>query len=228
MRIMALIIFQEVYGHTHMNILLIAQVFALAGLVAAVYGIRRRFMETKRRALPADRSIPKGDPRHGIAYAFTAGMMPWAKESTRLHMIAYLRGIGFHVGIFTALGAVAVSPFWGALPALVSVSLFWVLLTGALLGAAGGVMRLAEHNLRGLSLADDHFAVWLTTVFIGMTALGLILPAVRPAMYLIAGLTLIYIPLGKIRHCLYFFFSRTFFGKFFGRRAVYPHPQPAE
>jgi hypothetical protein len=36
---------------------------------------------------------------------------------------------------------------------------------------------------------------------------------------------LVYIPLGKIRHCLYFFFSRTFFGKFFGRRAVFPHPQ---
>jgi hypothetical protein len=211
-----------------MNMLLIAQLFALAGVVAGAYGIYRRYQETSRRALPGDRSAPKGDPHDGIAYAFTSGMMPWAKESTRIHAIAYLRGIAFHVGIFTALGAVALSPFWTQLPSLLMDLLFWILVAGSLLGGAGGVMRLAEHNLRGLSLPDDHFAVWLTSLFIGVTALGLILPALRPAMYFLAGLTLIYIPLGKVRHCLYFFFSRTFFGKFFGRRAVLPHPQPVE
>lgn len=211
-----------------MNILLFAELFALAGLLAGAYGIHLRYVRTKRRMLPSDRSALKGDPRNGIAYAFTAGMMPWAKESTRIHVIAYLRGIGFHVGIFAALGAVAISPFWAALPAMASTLLFWVLTIGCLLGAAGGVMRLAEHNLRGLSLPDDHFAVWLTTLFIGVTALGLLNPGFKVAMYSIAGLTLIYIPLGKVRHCLYYFFSRTFFGKFFGRRAVLPHPQPAK
>jgi hypothetical protein len=45
-------------------------------------------------------------------------------------------------------------------------------------------------------------------------------------MYIISALTFIYVPLGKIRHCLYFFFSRIFFGKFFGRRAVFPHGTP--
>jgi hypothetical protein len=33
-------------------------------------------------------------------------------------------------------------------------------------------------------------------------------------------LTLVAIPLTKIRHCLYFFFSRFFFGRFHGRRAA--------
>jgi len=203
--------------------MLIAQLLALAGLIIGLSGIIRRYTETKRRAVPADSSPVKGDIPNGIRYAFTTGMMPWAKESTRLHMIAYLRGIGFHIGIFAAIGAVIISPFWGYLPSLLSWSLFWVLTLGAILGAAGGIMRIAEHNLRGLSLPDDHFAVWLTTLFITVAGLAVLNEAFMIPMYIVSAITFAYIPLGKIRHCLYFFFSRIFFGKFFGRRAVFSH-----
>lgn len=206
--------------------MLIFQLLALAGLAAGLFGIYLRYAETKRRALPIDKSPVKGNIPHGIAYAFTTGMMPWAKESTRIHLIAYLRGIGFHIGIFAAIGTVILSPLWGFLPPLLSSTLFWVLIPGALLGAAGGLMRLAEHNLRGLSLPDDHFAVWLTTLFIAVTGLGLVFEAFVVPMYIVSAVTFAYIPLGKIRHCMYFFFSRTFFGKFFGRRAVFPHGTP--
>lgn len=205
--------------------MLIWQLLALAGLAAGLFGIYRRYAETKRRALPTDQSPIKGNPSHGISYAFTTGMMPWAKEATRIHMIAYLRGIAFHAGIFTAIAAVILSPFWGVLPPLLSGLLFWVLALGALLGAAGGVMRIAEHNLRSLSLPDDHFAVWLTTLFMIVTGLALVNESFIIPMYVVSAITFLYIPLGKIRHCLYFFFSRMFFGKFFGRRAVFPHPE---
>lgn len=201
------------------------QFLTLAGLAAGLIGIYLRYAETKRRALPTDKSPVKGNISHGITYAFTTGMMPWAKESTRIHMIAYLRGIGFHLGIFAAIGAVIISPFWGSLPAFLSGILFWALILGAVLGAAGGIMRIAEHNLRGLSLPDDHFAVWLTTIFIMTAGLALVNEAFIIPMYMVSIITFIYIPLGKIRHCLYFFFSRLFFGKFFGRRAVFPHPE---
>lgn len=204
----------------------IFQLLALAGLVAGLFGIYLRYTETKRRVLPTDKSPIKGNISHGITYAFTQGMMPWAKESTRIHMIAYLRGIGFHVGIFTAIGAVIISPFWGSLPLLLFPVLFSILIIGAFLGAAGGIMRIAEHNLRGLSLPDDHFAVWLTTLFITVAGLSVINDAFIIPMYIVSAITFIYIPLGKIRHCLYFFFSRIFFGKFFGRRAVFPHGTP--
>jgi len=206
-----------------MNILIFSQLLALVGLMAAVYGISRRYVETKRRTLPADKSPLKGNPRQGVVYAFTLGMLPWAKESTRIHMIAYLRGIGFHIGIFAALGALIISPFWGRLPAAMTAMLTIVLGIGPLLGAAGGVMRIAEHNLRALSSPDDHFAVWLVTVWMAVSALAVWNAAFLPAFYVLSAITLAYIPLGKIRHCLYFFFSRTFFGKFFGRRAVFPH-----
>jgi len=205
--------------------MLIAQLLALTGLIIGLVGIIFRYAETKRRALPADGSLVKGDISNGIRYAFTMGMMPWAKESTRIHMIAYLRGIGFHIGIFAAIGAVIISPFWGYLPLLLSRTLFWVLTIGAILGAAGGVMRIVEHNLRSLSLPDDHFAVWLTTLFMTVAGLAVLNEVFMIPMYIVSALTFVYMPLGKIRHCLYFFFSRIFFGKFFGRRAVFPHPQ---
>ena len=201
------------------------QLLALAGLIAGLFGIYLRYAETKRRLLPTDKSPTKGNISHGIMYAFTTGMMPWVKESTRIHMIAYLRGIGFHIGIFTAIGSVILSPLWGFIPAWVRLLLGIVLGIGAILGAAGGVMRIAEHNLRGLSLPDDHFAVWLTTLFIAVAGLGVLNEAFVIPMYIVAAITFTYVPLGKIRHCLYFFFSRTFFGKFFGRRAVFPHPE---
>jgi hypothetical protein len=205
--------------------MLIFQLLALAGLVAGLYGIYLRYTETKRRLLPTDQSPIKGNISHGITYAFTKGMMPWAKESTRIHLLAYLRGIGFHVGIFTAIGTVIVSPFWTFLPPLLSLTLFWVLTIGAFLGAAGGIMRATERNLRGLSLPDDHFAVWLTTLFIAVTGLAVLNEAFIVPMYIVSAITFVYVPFGKIRHCLYFFFSRIFFGKFFGRRAVFPRPE---
>jgi hypothetical protein len=63
------------------------------------------------------------------------------------------------------------------------------------------------------------------TFFILTSGLALVFEACVVPMYILAAITFAYVPLGKIRHCLYFFFSRTFFGKFFGRRAVYPHPE---
>ena len=205
--------------------MLIFQILALAGLIVGLFGIYFRYAQTKRRALPADNSPIKGDIPGGIRYAFTTGMMPWAKESTRIHMIAYLRGIGFHLGIFAAIGAAITSPFWGYFPSFLSWTLFWALTIGAILGAAGGTMRIVEHNLRGLSLPDDHFAVWLTTLFITVAGLAVVNEAFMIPMYLVSAVTFVYVPLGKIRHCLYFFFSRIFFGKFFGRRAVFPHSE---
>jgi hypothetical protein len=86
-------------------------------------------------------------------------------------------------------------------------------------------MRIVERNLRGLSTPDDHFAVWLLTVFMVAAALAVWNVTFLIPFYIISAIMLVYLPMGKIRHCLYFFFSRIFFGKFFGRRAVFPHPE---
>ncbi len=208
--------------------LMIFKIIALAGLLVGSVGLLRRFVDTNKRGLPSDKSTLKGKPGKGVAYAFTLGMAPWAKESTRLHMISYLRGIGFHIGIFMSIGLLLISPVIPRLPAWIKSVTTFIILGGALLGVAGGVVRIIEHRLRTLSTPDDHFAVWLVTIWMALSATALWYSEILRIYYLFSAITLAYIPLGKIRHCLYFFFSRIFFGKFFGRRAVLPHPEPIE
>jgi hypothetical protein len=207
-----------------MNAVTIAQLFALAGLAAAAGGLALRWRETSRRALPIDRAPAKGNVGNGVVYAFTLGMAPWSKESTRLHAVAYLRGVGFHAGIFLGLAALAFSPAWSFLPAVARQVLATVLALGALLGIAGLAMRVTEKRLSALSTADDYVSVALVSLFLVFVALAMWNSQFLAPMYGVSAVMLAYIPLGKIRHCLYFFFSRLFFGRFFGRRGVLPHP----
>jgi len=206
------------------TLLILTRLLALAALIFAVAAFTLRWRATMRRPLALDRSPAKGDPKSGVLYAFSLGMMPWAKESTRRHLLAYLRGIGFHVGIFAGLLALLVSPFWSWLPQAVLLAFAALTALGAAFGLAGEVMRWAERNLRRLSTPDDHASVLLVTAFLAATSAALAHPAWMPAMYLSGALLFLYAPLGKIRHCIYFFFSRLFFGLFIGRRAVV-HPR---
>jgi nitrate reductase gamma subunit len=210
-----------------MSTLSIAQGVALAGLGVAAVGLALRWRETVRRPAPVDRAPPRGDPTRGLLYAFTLGMAPWTKESTRLHAAAYLRGVGFHLAIFAGLAVAVAMPLWPALPPFVRGIGLAVLGFGALLGLAGMLMRLRDPHLRALSTPDDHAAVLLVTAFLVGAALALWQMRFAPLMYLSAGLMLAYIPLGKIRHCLYFFLARGYYGRFVGRRGVLPHQIPA-
>ncbi len=207
-----------------MTLLLLTQGIAAAALGFAVLAFTLRWRAAARRPLPVDRSPAKGSARSGVLYAFTLGMMPWAKESTRRHRWAYLRGIGFHLGIFAGLLAFLASPGWSKLPSFVLTGLAVLTSLGAILGAAGTGMRLVERNLRRISTPDDHASVLLVTAFLAATSAALARPAWMPAMFLSGAVMLVYAPLGKIRHCIYFFLSRLFFGLFLGRRAIL-HPR---
>lgn len=200
-----------------------AQLVAAAGLVVAVAGLAIRGRATCRRPAPVDHSPGKGNLSLGVLYAFTLGMAPWTKESTRIHALAYLRGVGFHLGIFAGLLVLAAWPWWSSLSPGLRIALSGVLGAGAVLGAAGSVMRVAEHHLRALSTIDDHVSIWLVTGFLACTAIAVWQPRFAPAMFVSAGVMFAYIPLGKIRHCLYFFFARRSFGRFVGHRGVLPH-----
>lgn len=188
-------------------------------LSLAIFASRWQAM-TKLPFLKNDRSDPKDSAVKGILYAFTLGMAPWAKESTRIHAIAYTRGIVFHIGIFAGLAALIASPWFDAIPFAVR-ALFAILVGfSAIMGAAGGVMRIAEHNLRGISTPDDHAAVWLVSLWLGVMAIALVFVPLIPAMYIVSAVMLLYAPISKIRHCIYFYFARLFYGLHIGRRGV--------
>ncbi len=204
-----------------MTIQYLTAVLAFMALAISIGVFAARWQtQVKLPYLKKDLSSPKDSALKGILYAFTLGMAPWAKESTRIHMLAYTRGIAFHIGIFAGLAALIASPWLDALPFALRVLCAALTAFGALMGAAGGVARVAEHNLRGISTRDDHAAVWLVTLWLAATAIALLASAFLPALYIIGAAMLLYAPIGKIRHCIYFYFARVFYGLHIGRRGV--------
>ncbi|HJW90025.1 MAG TPA: hypothetical protein VJ436_05240 [Anaerolineales bacterium] len=208
-----------------METALIYQSLAGAALVFSVAAFAWRLRAFRGLARPADRAVPKGRPGLGVLYAYTLGMAPWAKESTRRHLLAYLRGVAFHLGIFLGLGILLASPWLGAAPALWKSVPAVGAFMGALFGLAGFAARFFEHNLKALSTRDDYAAVLLVSLFLGSAGLWLVAPASLPVFYLLSAVMLVYAPFSKIRHCIYYASSRLFFGRFFGTRAVLPHGQ---
>jgi hypothetical protein len=208
-----------------MTFLLGMQILAAGAAVfcLAAFGLRiRNFLKLAR---PADRSTPRGSTQKGVAYALTLGMMPWAKESTRRHALAYLRGVGFHVTVFLSLLLFVASPWLAVIPAIIRNALAVITAIGAVLAILGFISRFIEKSLKALSTPDDYFAILLVSLFLGAAAAACWIIAWLPFFYAVSALVFIYMPLGKIRHCIYFAFSRMFFGKYFGRRGVFPHHQ---
>lgn len=203
-----------------MDFLAITRIIAIIGLALGLLGIILRLKEIMNRPFKKDLARENGNPMRGILFAFTLGMAPWEKESTRIHWIAYLRGIFFHIGIFMAFAVLLVSPWLDKLPTW----LIWIALIvtglGAVFGFAGIVMRLSGPNERLLSLPDDYLSVFLTSLFITLAFATLVWSSVLPFFYLLTGALGAYIPVSKIRHCAYFFYSKFFFGMGYGKRGV--------
>jgi hypothetical protein len=208
-----------------MDVIIISRSIAGVGLVIGLIGIFLKLNEIMSRPFKQDFARERGSVGRAVLFAFTLGMAPWEKESTRMHWIAYLRGIFFHVGIFMAFTVLLASPWIGLLPNI----LVWVVLAvtalGAFFGFSGIFMRLAGPNERVLSLPDDYASVFLTSLFIGLAGAIFLWPVVLPAFYVVAGVLAAYIPLSKIRHCVYFFYSKFFFGSGFGHRGVIGQPK---
>ena len=208
-----------------MGLLSITRAMAIAGTIIGLLGIVWRLDDIMRRPFKEDLSRARGARWRGVLYAFTLGMAPWEKESGRLHWVTYIRGVLFHVGIFAAFAALFASPWWSAIP----LPLIWLVAlvtgAGALAGFAGLAMRWIDTNERALSVPDDYAAVFVTSVFTACACLALLWPAALPAFYLVAAATFIYVPFSKIRHCVFFFYSRFFFGAGFGHRGVVGQPR---
>ncbi len=187
-----------------------ASIWALLGLIL----LRARARSYGSRVLYA---APKGDPAAGVRYAFTGAMAPDAKESVREHLPSYLLGLLYHGGIFAALALLVTTLGDSAWPSLLRGPLQILLGFGALAGLGLLGKRLWLRELRGLSHPDDFVANGLATAFVGLALTG-----PTDAWLLSALLLLVYVPLGKLRHCVFFFMARGHLGAFFGRRGVFP------
>ncbi len=173
----------------------------------------------------------RNDPAHavyrssgigGMIYAFGRGMMPWEKESTKKHLISYLAGIIYHVSIFIAFIYLALLVF------LVPVSEYLLLVCSVifLIGLCCGIGLLLKRAIsplvRRLSNPDDFASNIIVDLFLLCALVTALDPSSKPLFFLMAIVLFIYIPFGKIRHCFFFFYVRTLFGLFYGRRGVLP------
>jgi nitrate reductase gamma subunit len=196
-------------------ILLFAILFAIVGLTIRVARLL---------AHPAvhDPSPPKASARKGIFYAFTLGMLPWKKESARLHPLVYLRGVLFHIGVFTFIVLLFVSLFVNISHISGRLAFSPFLGLGLIAGVTAMVARFTDRNLRALSRPDDYISLALVTLVL-LSGLTFVLNITsRTVFWGFVSVLCLYLPWSKIPHVAYFFFSRTVFGVMFGRRGVLP------
>ena len=167
-------------------------------------------------------SIPSGDPAQGVLYAFTKGMAPWAKESVRMNLPSYVAGMAFHAGVFTAFGLLLAALIGLTLPVFLVLLARLLTLGGALGGFSLLGKRILKPQLRGLSCPDDFVSNLLSSLFVALAFAHTFSPSLEGVWMGEAVLLLLYAPLGKIRHCLFFFTTRYHLGAFFGRRGTFP------
>jgi nitrate reductase gamma subunit len=204
-----------------MTVMEISGVTILAiGLVLLLVGIASNLRSTNRRAFRIDVAPYRGSAARGVVYAFSLGMAPWAKESTRRHLIAYVRGIVFHAGVFGSLAVLITSPWIWQLNSEIRIFIAAVLGVGSVAALGGFWIRFREEALRRVSTPDDYFSLGLVTVFIAIAAVACVIESVMPAFWIVSGVVLGYLPVSKLKHSIYFFYTRFQFGTFFGHRGV--------
>ena len=199
-------------------------IILIASLTVALIGVGVWIFQLFSRPGACDPSPGKGSAKLGILYAFTLGMLPWKKESARLHPLVYLRGIGFHVGIFAGILVLILSVF--NVTGLTGLNLFLAVLMwlGVFSGVAAILSRAADPKLRGISNADDYVSPALISLFMITGALHVM--GLLGAVYFYAATSVLclYLPWSKVRHCVYFFFSRAKIGAMMGHRGLLTVP----
>jgi len=194
----------------------------LFSMLFAIVGLAIRVARLLSHPVIYDPSPPKASARKGIFYAFTLGMLPWKKESARLHPLVYLRGVLFHIGVFTFVILLLVSLFvnLSLLSGRLAFSPFLGL--GLIAGVTALVARFTDRNLRALSRPDDYISLVLVTLVLLSGLMFVLNITGRTVFWGFVSVLCLYLPWSKIPHVAYFFFSRTVFGVMFGRRGVLP------
>jgi len=167
---------------------------------------------------------PRGSSFAGILYAFGLGMLPWEKESAAKHIWTYAGGILYHLGILMAMLSLATVLLGVSLSTTFLQAVRIMLVIGVVSGVALLIKRTLKPHMRSLSNGDDYLANILVDLLLSLALTATFTETVLVPFLVIAIVTFTYIPFGKLRHCVFFFYSRILFGDFFGKRGVLPRP----
>ena len=203
---------------------------ALGCLAACIFACLWHFFRLVRLGKPKDLSQKSGNIAKAEAYSYTMAMLPNQKESAYLHIPTFTAGIFFHVGISISLVLFIFFFFadtelfrqWLALAILMLLMLLMLLL-GVLSGFILFLKRMFSPKMRVLSTLDDFLSNFLTTLFQLATGFYLIFGDLFAVYYYMsASILLLYLPVGKLRHAIYFFAARYQLGFFYGWRNSWP------
>jgi hypothetical protein len=198
------------------------QWFSLISLALCLTILSFLLVRLIRLGRPKDFSKPTGDVASAVKYSFTGAMSPRKKESAYLHLPTYSAGILYHLGTFLCAGLFVWVLANMPIPSpLRWIFVFFLTLTG-LSGLAILIKRGYKKELRHLSSPDDYLSNLLVTGLHLLSALVLWLPSTGPVYFVWTGLLLLYLPIGKLRHLLYFFAARYHLAYFYGWRNTWP------
>jgi hypothetical protein len=198
-----------------------AVIAAFAYALVALAVLTARALSFGRRPVYAR---PEGSARQGVLHAFFRGMLPWEKESVAGHLPTFIAGLLYHAGVFLSLLFLFLLVF-RIRSGIVLNRILWVAIPIALVSGLGLLIkRVTSRKMRLISVPDDVIANVIVDLFLGTAYAAAISPAFDSAFFVTAVVLFLYMPLGKIRHCVFFFYTRSILGVFFGSRGVFPHP----
>lgn len=195
---------------------------ALASLVICVGSLLFHLIRLIRLGNPKDYSTPLGNPNAAMGYAFTGSMSPAKKESAFLHLPTYTAGIFYHLGTFLSIFIFFMLLFNFKIEGLIIWAFSFCLIISGISGLGILVKRILKPQMRTLSNVDDYISNLLVTIFHFITVSAIVDSALLPVYFVMASLLLLYIPVGKLKHTIYFFAARYQLGIFYGWRGVWP------
>lgn len=193
-----------------------------AFIITCVYSIYL-FVQALSSVNSRDYSVAKGTKLRAVAYSFSGAMSPKKKETAFLHLPTYTAGIIFHLGTFLSFLLIFLlfinTSFSSIFKYICSICLVVSFICGLLIL----IKRMINKRLKSISVPDDYFSNILTSGLQLFLALSLINKDFISFLLVYTGLVLLYMPVGKLRHALYFISSRVYLGIYFGRRGVWPN-----
>lgn len=210
--------------------MIITQIIAIVALAICLTLLLAHFIRIIRLGKPHDFSIKSGNVAKGVAYANTTAMLPQNKESAYLHLPSYALGMLYHIGTFSCFAVFILSFFnffneWLCNDNFIHLIIPVFLICTTTAGICLFIKRLINKDLHNLTNPDDYLSNAFTTLFQLATLLYLFMPSCSCAInsyYVMAAILFIYMPIGKLKHLLYYFSARYHLGFFYGWRNVWP------
>lgn len=195
-------------------------ILALVSLSICLVSCFFHFIKIVRLGKPTDYSESIGNVGSAVAYSFTGGMSPNKKESAYLHKPTYTAGIFYHIGTFLSLALFFCFLLNINLGGILGSIISGFLIISGLCGIGIFIKRILKKELKSISNPDDFISNFLVTLFQFITIVNLNFPT--PIYFVIVSILFLYLPMGKLKHTIYFFAARYHLGFFYGKRAVWP------